>query len=325
MFTFTELGAPMPDSDRLWHAKSASEWSTLFSQVHDFNGISAVGTGVRPLSLRDMFSHFMEDNIRSRGMQLTPLHLRLLLHPLQSMVCQYRQLSSCMSDGISSPQTNSVHTASVRTRFDELRILLDRWQSLADRYLASHPLCAIMQASLIMFHLISLNMVVSTPDIERFARKENTEQYPPIIFMRKRCISNTPEAVFHAGQVLRLTRNMSNNVRPAWWAGGIYRAALTLWMETLIQKESMTTSPGMFNPIEQPICVDSLPVNHPVLTQYRSRGEGIPSLTDKNGNQIRIDDSYTTLNHCIEIVEDGIANRFSDGIRNKLQRLAAGG
>lgn len=318
MFTVTELGAPMPDSDRLWHAKSSSEWSTIFSQVHDFAGLSSIGTGVRPLSLRDMFRHFMEDNIRARGMQLTPLHLRLLLHPLQSMVGQYCQLSGCLSDEISSPQSNPMHAASVRARFDEIRILLERWQVLSERYLASHPTCAIMQASLAMFHLISLNAAVSLPDIERVARRENLDvQYSQLVFLRKKCVSNSQEAIFHAGQVLRLMRTMPTNIRPAWWPGAIYRAGLVLWAESLIQKE--------FTPMGQPVAVDSLPPSHPVILQFRNRGEGIPSLAKKNGSQIRIDDGFSVLTHCIEILDEGIANRFSDGIRNKLERLATGG
>jgi hypothetical protein len=316
----------MPDSDRLWHAKSANEWSTIFSQVHDFAGIPAIGTGVRPLSLRDMYRHFMEDHIRTQDMPLTPLHLRLLLHPLQAMVSQFRQLLSCFSDEISSPQPNSVHTVAVKIRFDELRVLLDRWQSLAERYLTSHPPCAIMQASLVMFHLISLNTVVSIPEIERVARKEALDgQLSRLMFMRKKCVTNSQEALFHAGQVLRLIRNIPANIRPLWWSGAIYRAGLVLWAESMIMKESANSSPGMFNTMGQPVAVDSLPPNHPVVTQYRARGDGMPCLTKKNGNQIGIDDGYSVLHHCMEIIDEGIANRFSDGIRHKLDRLTTGG
>jgi hypothetical protein len=326
MFTVTELGAPMPDSDRLWHAKSADEWSTLFSQVHEFAGMTSVGSGVRPFSLRDMFRHFMEDNIRTRGMQLTPLHLRLLLHPLQAMVGQHRQFSSCFSDDMSAPQANSVHVASVRARFDELQILLDRWQELAERYLASHPACAVMQASLVMFHLISLNTVSSIPDIERVARRERIDgQYPQLQFLRKKCVTNSRTAIFHAGQVIRCMKSMPTNIRPPWWPGAIYRAALVLWAESLIQKESMGASPGMFSPTGQTVAVDSVPPSHPLLTQYRSRSDIIPTLSKKNGSQIRIDDGFAVLNHCAEVLDEGVANRFSDGIRNKIERLATGG
>ena len=61
LFSVTEFGAPMPDADRLWQAKSSSEWSEIFNQVHEFSGgYSSVGSGTRPLSLRDLFRHFLE-------------------------------------------------------------------------------------------------------------------------------------------------------------------------------------------------------------------------------------------------------------------------
>ncbi|KAK3059691.1 hypothetical protein LTS18_010255, partial [Coniosporium uncinatum] len=45
LFSVTEFGAPMPDSDRLWQAKNATEWSTIFDQVHEFSsGYSALGS-----------------------------------------------------------------------------------------------------------------------------------------------------------------------------------------------------------------------------------------------------------------------------------------
>ena len=48
LFSVTEFGAPMPDSDRLGQAQTAAEWSEMFNQVHEFsNGYSSVGSGAR--------------------------------------------------------------------------------------------------------------------------------------------------------------------------------------------------------------------------------------------------------------------------------------
>jgi hypothetical protein len=48
-------------------------------------------------------------------------------------------------------------------------------------------------------------------------------------------------------------------------------------------------------------------------------------LTKRDGSQISLDHPYSVLTHCIEVLDEGISNRFSDGIRNKLERLARGG
>src|ERR1700710_402664 len=99
-------------------------------------GYSSVGTGVRPLSLRELFRHFLDDEILSNGIELTPLHLRLLLHPLQSLVCQYSQLLSCFSDTLGARQrTKALTAASTRCRLEEVQALLQRWYDLANRYI----------------------------------------------------------------------------------------------------------------------------------------------------------------------------------------------
>jgi hypothetical protein len=327
LFSITEFGTPMPDSDRLWHAKTTAEWSTVFSQVHEFSGgFSAATSGVRPLSLRDMFRHFIEDDIIPRGMELTPLHLRLLLHPLQALVCQYRQLTSCFSDNVSPrQQSNNVHTQSVRARLEELQVLLKRWRRLADRYASSHPLCPLMQASMVVFHLISLNTVTNFPEIEKLARKEDFDgSYAQLMWKHKRCIMDVEEAVYHCGQIVRLIKGMPANIRPPWWAGAVYRVGLILWAESLAHTENMN-NPSMFPSKDQYIGIDAYTAEHPVLARFRSKKEGRPALTRRDSTAVPIENGFAVLSHCLEIIDEGVTNRFSDGIRNKLERLARGG
>ncbi|KAI7065441.1 transcription factor Cmr1, partial [Hortaea werneckii] len=208
LFSVTEFAAPMPDADRLWHAKSAAEWSSVFEQVHEFSGgFSSVGSGARPLSLHDLFRHFLNNEMISLGIEMTPLQLRLLLHPLQSLVCQYGQLLSCFGDSMGKPQSgpHTMTATSTRNRLGEVQSLLSRWFDLAERYLKANPMCAFMQTNLIIFHLISLNAVTNFPEIERLARREGVDgTYQQLAWMHKRCVADVEEAVFHCGQVFRL-------------------------------------------------------------------------------------------------------------------------
>ena len=327
LFAVTEFGAPMPDADRLWNASSATEWSTAFNEVHQFSGgYNSVGSGARPLSLRDLFRHFLADEVVSQGVELTPLHLRLLLHPLQSMVNQYCQLLSCFPDNAGSPQsTKTVTAASTRARLEEVQSLLQRWYDLADRYMKAQPMCAMMQASLVMFHLISLNAVTSFPEIERLARGENFDgTYQQLIWVHKRCISDVEEAIFHCGQVLRLVRAMPRGIRPPWWAGAIYRATLILWTDSLTHNESFSPSSGLL-PVPGPsFAADALAAEHPLVVRYLTKREGMPMLTRRDGSQIALDHAFTVLSHCIDVIDEGVSTRFSDGIKAKLQRLARG-
>jgi hypothetical protein len=347
LFSVTEFGAPMPDSDRLWHAKSAAEWSTTFSQVHEFSGgYPSVGSGIRPISLRDLFRRFMEEDLIARGVELTPLQLRLLLHPLQSLISQYRQYAACFSGSIpqstaASPRMSnasgaslSIHTASAQARYRELQALLQKWQNLAVRYLNTHPVCPVMQAALTMFHLISLNAAINFPKIERVARKEHDPSVveirgmSPCIGMNNLPISDEIEALFHAGQALRLIRAMSPSVRPPWWAAAIYRAALVLWVVAASKESSSSQfSRSAATPHQMLIGIDNTATDNAILLQWRSKGDlsGVrPVLNKRDGSAVLLDSSFAVLLHCIEILDEGVANRFSDGIRSRLERLARG-
>ncbi|TKA73595.1 hypothetical protein B0A49_04952 [Cryomyces minteri] len=182
-----------------------------------------------------------------------------------------------------------------------------------------------MQANLVMFHLISLNAVTNFPEIERLARREGFDgTYQQLVWIHKRCISDVEEAVFHCGQIFRLIRSMPRSIRPPWWSGAIYRVALILWTDSLTHNESITPSNGLF-PVPGPsFAVDALHAEHPLIVRYLSKREGIPCLTKRDGSQITMDHAFRVLSHCIDVIDEGVATRFSDGIRNKLERLARG-
>lgn len=325
LFSVTEFGAPMPDSDALWHAKSSKEWSSIFEQVHEFSGgYSSLGSGARPLCLRDLFRMFLDDAIVSQGIELTPLHLRLLLHPLQSLVCQFRQLLSCFSDTSGFRiGSKSVTAASTRIRLEEVQALFQRWYALTSRYLKNNPLCPLMQANLVMFHLISLNAVTNFPEIERHARREDTGgSYQELTWCHKQCIADVEEAVFHGGQILRLVRSMPRSIRPPWWAGAIYRAALLFWCHSLVHSATTTQTSGAFTHQDSSVAVDGLPPDHGLVVRYLTKREGIPTLTRRDGSQIPIENPFAMLFHCVDIISEGVSTRFSDAIRNKLTQLA---
>jgi hypothetical protein len=331
LFSVTEFGAPMPDSERLWQARTAAEWSEMFNQVHEFsNGYSSVGSGARPLSLRDLFRHFLDDEIVIHDVQevhLTPLHLRLLLHPLQTLVCQYCQLLSCFSDSIASRSRNRALTAaSTRVRLEEVQALLGRWFDLAKRYMKSNPVCPMMQANLVMFHIISMNAVTNFPEIERLARREGFDgSFQQLLWIHKKCLSDVQEAIMHAGQILRLVREMPRGIRPPWWPGAIYRAALVMWTDSLVHNESMgPNQQGPYQPPPPTFPVDRLPSDHQMISRYLSRKEGKPALTKLDGSLVPLDNSIAVLSHCIEVIAEGVATRFADGIRSKLEKLGRG-
>lgn len=332
VFSVTEFDACMPDSDQLWHAESAAEWSETFDEVHKFsNGISSVTSGVRPLSLKNLFRLFLDDEIVVHGLQvihLTSMHLRLLLHPLQTLVHQCTQLLSCFSDSAlsSSSHTRALTAASTRLRLDEVQELLRRWYDLAHRHVKATEMGPMMHANLVMFHLISMNAVTNFSEIERLARREEEYAYPQeLSAAHKKCLFDAHESIMHAGQILRAIRDMPRAIRPPWWAGAVYRAALVIWANAFTNSDAVSTNQQPHNLTQSYLVpVDQLPIDHQTIRRYVSRGEGLPTLTKRDGRSISLDNTLNVLMHCIEVLDEGIATRFSDGIRNKLERLAQG-
>ncbi len=75
LLSIVNLHAPMPDADSLWQAASANEWLMALEKVHG-------STYRNPQSVRELFSRFVEGEIADSGTVLSPMQLRLLLHPL---------------------------------------------------------------------------------------------------------------------------------------------------------------------------------------------------------------------------------------------------
>ncbi|KAG8629744.1 hypothetical protein KVT40_001363 [Elsinoe batatas] len=319
VFSVTEFGVALPHTEDLWRAKSAGEWSSIMGQQSTAVGAES-DAAPAPSSLRDLFRHFLDDEMDSADYPLTALHIRLLLLPLQSMVGHYQQLMSCFSDSGSSRVKNKTVTASsTRCRLEEVQCLLQRWYNIATDHLKSNPVCSVMQASLVLYHLISLNTVTDFTQIERLARRETFDgTYQALVWTHKRCITDVGEATFHCGQIIRLIRSMSRSVRPPWWAAAIYRSALVLWCDSLIDKDSTSTYGGKSG---QTFAVDALTSDHPLIQRYLNKGDGVPCLSKRDGSTVGLDHGLTVLNHCTEVIDEGGASRFQEGIRSKLDRL----
>ncbi|KAF2857811.1 hypothetical protein K470DRAFT_252588 [Piedraia hortae CBS 480.64] len=286
-WTVSECLAPLPDADCLWQAQNALEWSVLFERVHRFaDGISSLGSGVRPPSLRDLFGKFLNNEV----MEVTPLQLRLLLHPLQSWAIQDNQLFCYFGWGF---ERGSLTAQSSYTRLDEVQVLLDRWYRLAERHLLSNPVGAVMRASLATFHLISLQTVSDSNQM----------------------VVRDPEAaIFHCGQVLRLIRSMPRCGRPLWWTQAVERVGALLKS----QGHNTRHSPEILPSPRQTFAVDTLEPNHPLIVRYRLKHQGTPCLIKRDGSLVPLSEASTV---CLELIEDGTPAGLSQETRMHLEKL----
>ncbi|KAI0386113.1 hypothetical protein F5Y04DRAFT_115969 [Hypomontagnella monticulosa] len=340
------LNSSLPSSDDFWLSTDAS-WQQLLLRDDD-SGIGAYATQPRPQpSLRTLFQWFLNDDLTLQKRQhLTPLTLRLLLHPLHALVHSCRQLLDCLGEMTCSRSFSPITKASTHVRMHEIRSLLHRW---LDLYKSSLPATLgsstdnnesnsdLITATLITYHVINLNTVASIPDIEELARRELSDrELREFSQEAARFVHNPKEAVFHAGRIIRLFRSLDQKTRPPWWPAALYRSTLSLWACSLFYGLIWTSSSS-----SSYLLIDEQDGD---IIDYYSwnlvRGTGkddmagtpwdprspalIPALSKGPSDAVgpvTLEYPGKVLETCLLVFDEGIATRVSEGIRGKLAQL----
>ncbi|KAI5857313.1 hypothetical protein GGS23DRAFT_588108 [Durotheca rogersii] len=319
-----DILTPLPAPDTVWMSESAEQWATSMQAIYGHTASLSpqllATTAVTP-SLYDLFQEFLHGHLTTRH-DLTGHQLRLLLHPLQSLLCHLRQMLSCFSDvPVPEPTSRTVTKSSTMTRLEEVQQLLQKWYELTINYYRTHPACPVTKTNLILYHLISLNAVTQFSEVERLARREGlAETFWDLSLWHKRCILQQTEAVFHCGQVFRLTRLTPRDGRPSWWSAAVYRAALILWAHGV-----SWLNPGLAegDVSRGPVAIDRVTPEDRSVIAYLWEGQGVPLLTRRDGTHVGLSQSSEILQYAIQMIEEGNGSRLGDGIRRKLLSLHA--
>ncbi|KAI1327238.1 hypothetical protein F5Y16DRAFT_200999 [Xylariaceae sp. FL0255] len=321
LLAVSDLRTPLPGPELLWMSTNADQWMSTVQST--YGGMANIDMQLFTTpSLFDLFQEFLHDDLTWRQNSISPQQLRLLLHPLQSLLCHLRQMLSCFPDVLVprrvSSQTRTVTRDSTMQRLEEVQTLLQKWYGIAIAYLAKHPSCAVSKTNLVLYHLISLNAVTNFAEIERLARREALNNNWDLAERHKRCIYQREDSIFHSGQVLRLVRAMPADRRPSWWSAAVYRATLILWIDGISRLDPN------FQKREEagvPVLIDQVIPDDPSMLAYLWDGDGLPVLTRQDGSVAGLDKPADTLDYAVRTLEDGISSRFSDGIRRKLAAL----
>jgi hypothetical protein len=316
LLNVVHLQAPIPSSEQLRNARSAHEWSLRSNEITS-NGL------IDGASLRDLFTRFVEGELSSTDITLSPLQLRLLLHPLQTLVCQLRQFLSCLPDSGRQPMGTSISKVAIKARLEEISTLLRQWYGFAERQIGGdQETCRTLTASLIMYHLIFLNTRTSLGFIEQFARGEiqcasarHASQW-----LQMHCLDDAEQIFFHCGQILRLSTSVPENLRPPWWSGAIYRVALIAWATSLAGTGGRLPLDSTTE-MDKPFAIDALVPEHPSIVQYLRYKEGVPMLSRRDGTLVGMHLPNEVLQHCISILEEDLSTRATEGIMKKLRSL----
>ena len=226
-FSVDMMTQSLPNSESLWRATSEGDWAAL---APDIFGTQA------PTCLCDLYTSFMNHELRPGRSTLPLQYLRLLLVPLHGMVIHLRQwLQSFPNCPVRWRKNNQgLSNPAIHAQLDQVQALLPEWYDLAIHSTNTSPAFVSM---LVMYHLIALNAMASFPNIEdallrgpldrsQLPNPRGSDPCPLGTCQSTIAEDSAEEALFHCGQVLRLVRLMPPSDQPLWWSAVVYRIAL---------------------------------------------------------------------------------------------------
>lgn len=321
-----DLHCLLPSPEHQWLASTYEEWVRVMlncPQQSEHNGVSYQAYPTR--SIYTLYHDFVDGRLPEAGRNLTPMELRMLLHPIQAEVFLWRRKHACLTALGRNLALESQMKPAVLKHRAELASQLSNWCHLAYSHLERNKTCSVTRCSLVMFHLISLNLATNFREIESLAQYGNPDVAPLTFYFTK--VSGVQDdymdstmrgrIVYHCGQVFYLLQSEPPRHRPSWWTAALYRATLILWADTLFHTNPLTTN-GDPSPDLWTIDLPHQDIDN-VVTQIQ-QGRISPCLQMDQGTRT-LNTPSTVLEYAIEKIGAADSSRFGDGIRRKLYAL----
>ncbi|CAI6303947.1 unnamed protein product [Periconia digitata] len=214
LIQYSEMQLPIPCSDHLWYAPSASAWKTAYlanppaERPNPHNCLHGLG------------------HVAHQG----PAHLAYL-YVLWGMIFDYRQMLQLMS---TAPATSN--SLLLPSRCTELLKLCEVFR-VSTRATDKH--------ADIMMEVLLMHIYVPMDDIQTFAGiagpEEARHSYPAL----RDWAATIParQGLWHAGQVIRLIESLPKGTLRNFYAMMVYHAGLVLWSYGMLRRPSQNRPP----------------------------------------------------------------------------------
>jgi hypothetical protein len=315
----SELEVELPADEKLWMAPDARTWKAAFDETQRDTG------GDSRFSLHELFSLFAEDRLQGFGRDLNVMDMRLILHPLHSVVSNYCQVTASLnSRSKRSRNTSSRIRSSSSQTFEEIHSLARRWMAVFQTLdIQGTRLLAAARATLIQYHLISINLLCSFKTLELFSRKEDPDIIEELASsIQEELHKQSPELLLHCGQILQLVRDADVKLRPPWWSIAVYRSTLVIWVYSITRKYVVKQIRPVHRSSGPAVSLDTLPFFDPNLSHYLLHRVGDPHVTAADGSLVSVDRPREILQTGIEAFGRGPRLwRLTRGLQCKLEAL----
>ena len=222
LMSYSEVVLPIPDSQQLWSLPTAAEWKYMYISYMP-------GTSERLPSLHDCmiditnvptYGHLLNDRFMIMG----------IIGNIWRKVWEYRQDSTLYKD-------KKQRSAALMTKENEVQQLIRNIRFGEDLSKKNNI------TSLLFLEIVTVHVHMSLDDVQLFTGLEGVEEarriYPDLVTW-----SQTPssrQAIWHAGQVLRIAKNGPKSTLIAISAVAVYQSALAFWTYGLMLRDAVHT------------------------------------------------------------------------------------
>lgn len=208
LISYAEMHLPLPHSDALWQAPSASAWKTTY--------LTTLGATAKRPTLFDCLEDF-------EYLNLFPTASTAYLYIIWGLIWEYRQLLALTS----------------RKQFADSLLLSSRQQELTkmcDDYRLHHVSSQVRELLTVEVMLMHLNAPLE--EVQTFAGIAGIDEarYAYTSIRNWTSTAAARQAVWHASQVVKISETTSQGMLHTFYAMAVYHAALVLWAYGLLKR-----------------------------------------------------------------------------------------
>lgn len=250
--------------------------------------------------------------------------MRLLLFPLHVLVTNLSQTFSYTAEG---SHISSFYSRSSIMQFEDIQLLMHRWLAYFSRAKADgvrdH---AMAKATLILYHVINLNIFSAFDKLESFARRVNPHSLSGEVTELSSAWLRAPEKAFwHCIQILRAVGELKIELWPAWSAVAIYRATIVLWAISLCHLHGSVLWDKrnlVVGSTDWGVRSDAPWEPDLVSTESVNYDSGVPHIFAGDGIRVSLNNPHAILKLGIDTMHPGCqTSALANGIKRRLEAM----
>ncbi|KGO71709.1 hypothetical protein PITC_027220 [Penicillium italicum] len=262
LISHMELDLPMPFSRKLWDAKTAAQWRSIYFQEvpKTTSPMPSLASSLQNISSLSRFP-------RHGDFRLAAL---VCVHGISTMIADCNQTRV----GLSGQWSALV----MKLWQQELLQGLEQFEIVA-----AEPLQHLAPAIPLIYQTISLSLYLPLGILETFSGKDGEKRSSDVYqsFIQRISAENLRQASWHAGQVLRIARSMPPESLTDFSATCVYFSALALWsLSTIFSSNDLALDAGSRN--DETVFLLDGESDSAALRRFTLSGQGVPAISSFN-------------------------------------------